>query len=57
MLDDRAVSKSVRELAKRVAETDDPAMLCELVVEINKLLDAIETQAEKLEGLRRPVSQ
>ena len=55
MLDDEVVSKSLRELAREIAEADDPAKLRQLVVEINKLLDAIEDQAARLEGRNPPL--
>jgi hypothetical protein len=54
MLDDRVVRRALRDLTEQIGQVEDPARLRELVVEINRLLDTIESQASKLGSGRPP---
>jgi hypothetical protein len=47
---DAVTSRLLRELTERIAREHDLEKLRELVVEINRLLDAIEEQIATLEG-------
>jgi CHAD domain-containing protein len=47
---DDAISRLLRELTGRVAKEQDTEKLHDLVLGINRLLDAMETQLAKVEG-------
>jgi hypothetical protein len=49
-MSDDAMSRLLRELKERVVKEQDPKKLHALVLGINRLLDAIETQLAKVEG-------
>jgi hypothetical protein len=51
---DDAVSRLLRKLTERIAKERDPEKLQELVLGINRLLDAVEAQLAKIEGHSDP---
>jgi hypothetical protein len=51
---DDATKRPLRELMEQIAREHDPEMLHELVLAVNRLLDAIEAQLAKVEGRDSP---